>query len=362
MNNTIYILSLEPIDTRYTSQWYHSLPNLIADAVTANKKDYKVENVPGNIISGNTTDGAFLNFAETNLWKNTQINRIVTKFCNGEIKEGDIFVFPDAWHTGIIQLKYMSDLLGIPIKIHSIWHAGSYDPWDFLGQKVKNKLWSSNVERAFFYASDCNYFATVYHSRLFRDNLHINAMEHYDMVQEGKVVVTGLPFDYLKDLIVKPDSVKKENLILFPHRIATEKQVEVFKELEKALPEFKFIVCQESKLSKEEYHNLLYRAKIVFSANLQETLGIGQYEGALAGAFPLVPDRLSYTEMYPDMFKYLDDYTNVGLSYEGKKYLVNRIKDIIFNYEMYVPEIKDLVKSLNPYFSGVNLANKIVTA
>jgi hypothetical protein len=53
-----------------------------------------------------------------------------------------------------------------------------------------------------------------------------------------------------------------------------------------------------SKLTKEEYHTLLGESKMVFSANLQETLGISCYEGAVVGAIPLVPDRLSYTEMY----------------------------------------------------------------
>ena len=57
-------------------------------------------------------------------------------------------------------------------------------------------------------------------------------------------------------------------------------------------------------MTKDEYHNILGEAKIVFSANLQETLGISAYEGALVGAIPMVPDRLSYTEMYDDDFKY----------------------------------------------------------
>lgn len=358
----IVIMSLEPLDSRYTGQWYTTLPELIKKQAETNNVLVEIFNIAGDVHIQSATTGAFLNFSMTNIWKNNQMNKLFDLINSGTIKPGVTVVFPDAWHTGIIQLKYYSDLESFPVTIHSIFHAGSYDPWDFLGQKVKDKSWSSNIERALFYASDCNYFATIYHARLFRDNLHINAMEHYDMIQTGKVVITGLPFDYLKEIIVKPDIIEKENLILFPHRIATEKQVEVFKELEKALPEYKFIVCQESRLTKEEYHNLLYRAKIVFSANLQETLGIGQYEGALAGAFPLVPDRLSYAEMYPDMFKYLDTYTDIGLSYEGKNHLVSRIKDIIFNYDKYVPDIKDLVKSLNPYFSGVNLANKIVTA
>ena len=37
------------------------------------------------------------------------------------------------------------------------------------------------------------------------------------------------------------------------------------------------------------YPTLLAKSKIVFSANLQETLGIGAYEGSPVGALSLVP-------------------------------------------------------------------------
>ena len=64
-------------------------------------------------------------------------------------------------------------------------------------------------------------------------------------------------------------------------------------------------MCQEKELSKNEYHNLLGEAKLIFSANLQETLGISWYEGCLVDTMPLVPNRLSYPEMATDDFKYL---------------------------------------------------------
>ena len=42
---------------------------------------------------------------------------------------------------------------------------------------------------------------------------------------------------------------------------------------------------------------MLGEAKLLFSANLQETLGISWYEGALVDVMIMVSDRLSYTEM-----------------------------------------------------------------
>jgi hypothetical protein len=79
--------------------------------------------------------------------------------------------FTDAWHPGIINLKYMSELLGIPVVTHGLWHAGSYDPQDFLGRLVGNKPWVRNAEKSFFSAFDHNYFATEFHIEMFNREL-----------------------------------------------------------------------------------------------------------------------------------------------------------------------------------------------
>jgi len=49
---------------------------------------------------------------------------------------------------------------------------------------------------------------------------------------------------------------------------------------------------------------LIQKAKISFSANTQETFGIGTVEALFLGAVPLVPNRLAYKELYSDIFKY----------------------------------------------------------
>ncbi len=71
--------------------------------------------------------------------------------------------------------------------------------------------------------------------------------------------------------------------MLFPHRLAPEKQPQIFKDLAGSFPDWQFVACQETALAKREYHDLLARSRVVFSCSLQETLGIGCYEGVLAG-------------------------------------------------------------------------------
>ena len=56
--------------------------------------------------------------------------------------------------------------------------------------------------------------------------------------------------------------------------------------------------------TKREYYELLGRARVAISSALQETWGIAMLEALFSGCVPLVPDRLSYHEMYPIHFRY----------------------------------------------------------
>ena len=337
--STIYIIDLEPIESRYTSEWKKHVPAIIKKAITEQNLDTKLVVVSGtNKIPSATTPGAFINFGGTNMYKSSQAMAIAEMFTLGKIKPGDKFLYTDAWNPTILQIKYMSQLLQIPVEIHALWHAGSYDPNDFLGRLMSNEKWVKSTEEALAYAIDVNYFATSYHWNIFPH------------VAPEQTQIVGWPMEYLKESIYEGE---KEDIILFPHRISVEKQPEVFKALAERMPEYKWIMCQEQNLTKDEYHELLSKAKIVFSANLQETLGISCYEGALAGALPLVPNRLSYTEMYTEEFKY-----NSNTDLDELEII---IKHMMTYYEYYKNiHLRDLVDKLNPFFSSEELVNRLL--
>ena len=92
----------------------------------------------------------------------------------------------------------------------------------------------------------------------------------------------------------------------------------------------------------------------MFSANLQETLGISWYEGALVDTIPMVPDRLSYSEMAVEDFKYPSEWTESFANYrEYKTELVEQIRDYMENYKEYLPSLNRQVTKLNQnFFSG----------
>ena len=357
----IFLVDLESVETRYTGQWKTHVPELLRKA---HGHDVVVIEGPTDIPKA-TTPGAFLNFGGTNIYKANQVEQIGRLFTDGKVVAGDHFIFTDAWHPGVINLKYMSELLGIKVKIHALWHAGSYDPQDFLGRLIGDAPWVRHAEKSFFECIDHNYFATDFHIDMFLYNLlDLGRFADKEIVDEmfatKKIVRTGWPMEYMVETLKPYKNLPKRDLILFPHRIAPEKQLKIFKDLAKSLPEYEWIVCQEKGLTKHEYHTLLGEAKMVFSANLQETLGISMYEGSIVNAIPLVPDRLSYSEMFADIWKYPSDWTR---SYDyyllHKDELIAKIREFMAEYDNYATLVPQQAFSLtrHHFSAGTLLAN-----
>jgi hypothetical protein len=345
---TTYIVDIEAVDTRYTAQWKEHLPKQLTQH--SNKH---VVVISGGDVPQSTTPGAFLNFAGTNNYKAQQMLEISRLFASGSIKDGDYFLYTDAWNPTVIQLKYMASLLNIHIKIGGMWHAGSYDPADFLGRLIGNTPWVRLAEKSMFECYDDNFFASKYHVRIFT--------EAFPSIMPEKVKIVGWPMEYLDDIMEPYKGAPKYNTIVFPHRVAPEKQPKIFKDLAKSMPQYNWVIAQDEQLSKDEYHKLLATSKLVFSANLQETLGISWYEGALVGTLPMVPDRLSYSEMAtPDVLypsKWTESFANYLLHKEDIMKHINKMMTLN-NYEEVCTELTSNVSS---FFNGEKLYEAVET-
>jgi hypothetical protein len=349
---TIYIVDIEAVDTRYTKQWKEHLPKQLRHAT-----NNEVVVISGGETPQATTPGAFLNFGGTNVYKSKQLETIGEMFCNGKVKNGDYFLYTDAWNPTVIQLRYMAELLGVDIGIGGLWHAGSYDPHDFLGRLIGDKPWVRHAEYSMFECYDDNFFASEFHWDLFAETFALDM----GVVDQNKMKRVGWPMEYLKNSLDSYKGMEKRDLILFPHRIAPEKQLDIFRDLAEQLPEYEFVVCQERELTKNEYHNLLGEAKIVFSANLQETLGISWYEGALVNAIPMVPDRLSYSEMAVPEFLYPSEWTEDFNSYRNNRdKVVAQIVEYMEHYDDFQVSLEKQRTKLNKeFFSGAALYDAI---
>ena len=364
----IFILPLEKVESRYTSQWYDAIPKQIVDyyleqsssncsevdnlhsdlaKIHMIKKAEDVDNynsylnivsIEGDLSKQNTTPGAFLNFVSTNIWKSSQATEWFKLIHSGKVPKKSKVLFTDAWNPVVIQTRYVSDLMELDLEIHGIWHAGCHDDWDFLGQNSKVKSWGMDFEKSLFLAIDKNYFASEFYLNMFAEKFNVDRTSH-------KMQRIGHPNVFLIDIFEKINKQpinQRAMRFLFPHRLAREKQLNIFKDLSKVFPKYEFVVAQEKNLTKQQYHQLLVESRFVFSAALQETHGIAMTEAVLAGAIPLVPDRLSYSEMYLDLFKYNSEWTESWDSYmKYKPLLIQFIMDLENKIEKFPDVVND---------------------
>jgi len=350
--NTIYIICLEPIDQRYTKQWFTNIPSILEQRIQEQGLDYRVVTIEGDTVPDNTTAGAFLDFGATNVYKASQTVTVSKMFSQGDIKPGDKFLVTDAWNFIITPIKYMSDLLDIPVEIHSIWHAGAYDPSDILGYKM-NKPWPWDAERSWFYSSDYNYYASENHRKMFLTNLNIPEEYHH------KAVRSGQPHELIIDDLVRHQNTDKQDRVMWPHRYNADKQPAIAEDL---AANFDMVITQKMNLNKADYYATMGTSKLIFSCALHENLGISVMEAVLTGAVPVVPDRCSYSEMYLDEFKYPSEWTEDLESYQKNKHRVAEfIQDKLDNYSNYHNLIREQQSILvRDYLSSNIMMDKLL--
>jgi glycosyltransferase involved in cell wall biosynthesis len=283
-------MPIEPIDLRYSNQW--------AKWFT---QEFQRAGVNHLTIHGDSNKktidfGSFLDVMETNRYKTWQTTALISTLMQYKDDYPLILFFHDLWHPGLSQLAYIRDGMGWEnMKICGCLHAGSYDEYDFLN-KVGMTDWAMFTERAWFgVIADQIYVATDFHKNLLCSTRAVPPV---------KVVVTGFP--------MYPDfnrGKEKRDIVVFPHRLDSEKQPEKFHELERYYQGRKnwfWHKTKEDTETKEEYYDLLSISKVAVSFALQETWGIAMQEAVLCGAVPLVPARLSYPELYLRKFVYED--------------------------------------------------------
>ena len=278
---------IEPLDERYSAQWCQWFETALQDT-----KHITVLPESKPVIG----EGAFLDIVGTVSFKSRQIAEICRLLDEGTISrtEKTVFIIQDGWFP-IEQLAYIRDLLGChQWKFIGIFHDGTYDKWDLLARK-RCYVWGDYLERSWF---------KIY------DKIVVGSEYHSDVIVEERQV----PFHKI-EIIPWPVRVPqwkldKENIIIFPHRLDEEKQPELFHQIEndfnKHISGWQFIRTRDQKLSKAEYYTLLAKSRIAISTALLEMFGISMVEAAMLGCIPLVPNRLSYKELFWEKFRYND--------------------------------------------------------
>lgn len=295
----IILAHIEPIEERYTKQWLDAL------------KD-KVDVIVGNQEVQEIKEGEFLDVIGTNQFKLEQGLELIKLIKEGKITDDDTIFFLDLWNPIVTNIAYIRDCMDLKFKMVGMLHAGCWDKYDFLAQKELTR-WATGVEFAMIECVDKVIVATDFHKKI---------IEEYFGATWDKIVVEKFP--------VFTDNHKpqpKEDIVVFPHRLANEKQPYLFDKLIEDYKEkypndkIEWIKTKDVWTTKDEYYKLLSRAKVSVSFALQETFGIAMLESLNLGCIPFAPNRLSYRETLPDNL------------YDNMEELVEGIHEAIHNYK-----------------------------
>jgi glycosyltransferase involved in cell wall biosynthesis len=287
----LLFLPIERYDERYSEQWYHLFLQKFKESDT----DVVVFD---DGIKRTIKDGQFLDAFETIKYKSDQTRNVVQWLQDNPGEDVRIF-FMDLWHPGVVAIKYAAAVGKRKVWIKGIAHAGTWDEHDHLnacglGRKMRG------FEDSLFEIVDEVFVGSHFHADLIYKTFEPNAVRVVDF----PIILPALPMR---------DWSSRERLVVWPHRIAPEKQPDVWNKIvERYRSASKdagatFVIAKNVCKTKDEYYDLLGRARVVVSTALQETFGIAMLEGLNSGAWPVVPNRLSYRELYPRQCRYYSD-------------------------------------------------------
>lgn len=290
----LWWLPIEPLEQRYSAQWFRWWRRACDQAGVPHTA------ILGEPLTDSIECGEFLDVFGTNYYKATQLQEVARRLRAGRIGDGDVLFVHDGWFPGLEAVAYMRDLTGIKLGIAAFFHAGSYDPWDFLGRTPPVPSWAQHCERAWLTLCDLILVGSQFHRDLLLTSRNVPGLA-------DRIRVVGNLFD-VAEIAAYGDGVHKENLVVFPHRLAPEKQPEVWEWLVDRVaprwPDWRFVRTFDTCTDKADYYRTLARARVCVSTARQETWGIAMMESVALGCIPIVPRRCSYPELYPEQYVY----------------------------------------------------------
>lgn len=273
---TTYLFGIEPIEMRYSADWR----NWFKDRESAD-----LVYVDGDTFTSGIENGEFLDVTGTQYYKASQVQTIARLLQDGIIKDDDQFFFLDAWFP-LDAVFYMLDCLGMKTKVAGVLHAGAYDSADFLFRSGCTS-WARGFENALFQRLDRIVVFSEFHARMLMEKVGI---------ERRRIEVTSFPYDAGEKLDGYDPHGRRDIDVVFPHRIAPEKNPWIVDALRSA--GLTVVVTAEECQTKDEYFDVLSRSLIAVSWNDQETFGIAMAEAAYLGCIVLCRRALCYPEIW----------------------------------------------------------------
>lgn len=328
---TIFYVCLEPLEERYTKQWYDYFP------IEFRKNNFNVEVIDGTPLTNFINVGTFLDINSTIHYKNTQMMKIAKLFNDNKVKDGDIFFFADTEFWGLESIRLLAQMNNVSIKIVSFLHAASYTKEDAFAIA---EPYQKYTELGWIACSDLVFVGSYYHKHaVIERRIEPLAKNSEKDILSNKIIVTGNPL--FKEEF-ENFTINKKNRIIISNRFDWEKRpnlsLNIAYLLKKEMPDLEIIVTTSRPkfksnkiwlvnyarelekdgiikiyegLSKREYYQLLADSKIMLTNSIEENFGYCITEALAFNTYPLAPYGLSHTELLNNndrlLFNDIDD-------------------------------------------------------
>ena len=280
---------------------------------------------------------------------------------NQKNKAYDLILCSDFLNLPVFISQSKDRLINTPISMYFHENQASY-PWSPKDRDVelKRDFHYYYINQTSSLASDWNFFNSEYHLKSYLDGLkrYLNKMPDNKNINtvkqiEDKSSILHIGCDLLKFDKSKVRAENKKPIILWNHRWEFDKNPELFFKtlikLKENKFEFSLIILGENYSNSpdifydvkkdlsdeiihigycssfEEYKDWLWRADILPVTSIQDFFGISIIEATYCNTYPILPDRLSYTELFKKE-------QNPHLFYRTDTQLYNKIRDAIKNY------------------------------
>jgi len=205
-------LPLEPLEERYTKQWYDWIPQEFDNASSWDTTHI----ITGNRLTNTIQTGTFLDLYSSMYWFYEQLrkltkylyddNKHLYTYSNNNSTQKIIFI-PDIEMWGVEGIRYLINLGKIPnAYLVGFLHAASYTKEDFMEPMA---YIGKHSECAWIEAMDLVFLGSDYHKQ--------KVLEARPSVNPDKLVVTGNPF-CTKDVIgprgLKPTETRKYDVVI----------------------------------------------------------------------------------------------------------------------------------------------------
>lgn len=324
----LYIIPIEPLEERYTGEWYRFLPEIFG------RHNFRVTTIDGEALTDSVETGSFLDMNSTIFYKASQMQKLAKLFRAKAIRDGDTFFVSDLEFWGIESLRLMAQINGVKIKIYGFLHAASYTKEDAFAVAADYQKYT---ELGWLKAVDGVFVGSHYHKKAVMERrVHPFADPADVRAIEKKIHVSGNPLFATAYDTSDLDHSKKTNKIVITNRFDAEKRPDQslitallikqrlpdteivvttsrpkFKSNQKWLVDYarllesQGLITIKEGLTKKEYHDELKSAKVMLSNSIEENFGYCIVEAIMFGVAPILTKGLSHNEIVQQYDQFL---------------------------------------------------------